>query len=103
MMSGAEGDDEMISYARATIPGSPAIAETITGFDPVELSDMLSGTGYEPLGLPELRHAVARLLTSDGLPTEPHEVLVTTGAHQAIRLCASLLVHPGDAVVVESP
>ncbi|HLY82416.1 MAG TPA: PLP-dependent aminotransferase family protein, partial [Acidimicrobiales bacterium] len=75
----------------------------IVGFDPVELAELLAGTGYLPLGLPTLRAAIARLLTADGLPTREEQVLVTTGAHQAITLCASLLVRPGDVVVVERP
>jgi len=103
LIAGASGDDQVISFACATIPGSPAIAEVLGGFDPAELAELLAGTGYLPLGLPALRTAIARLLTADGLPTDAHEVLVTTGAHQAIALCASLLVRPGEVVVVESP
>jgi DNA-binding transcriptional MocR family regulator len=103
MISGISGDDEVISFACATIPGSPAIGDAIRNFDPCELADLLAGTGYLPLGLPALRAAIARLLTADGLPSEHHQVLVTTGAHQAISLCASLLVRPGDVVIVESP
>lgn len=103
LLSGAAGVDPIISFACATIPGSPAIGEAITGFDPVDLASLLAGTGYMPLGLPALRGAIARLLTSDGLPTVDEQVLVTTGAHQAIALCAALLVRPGDVVVVENP
>ena len=49
-------------------------------FDPADLSELLGGTGYLPLGLPALRAAIARLLTADGLPTSEDQVLVTTGA-----------------------
>ena len=38
-----------------------------------------------------------------GTPTTPDQVLVTTGAQQAVNLAAQMLVRPGDEVVVESP
>jgi len=59
--------------------------------------------GYVPFGLRPLRQRIAAELTRRGLPTTEHQVLVTTGAQQAIRLIAELLVRPGDMVVVETP
>jgi DNA-binding transcriptional MocR family regulator len=59
------------------------------------------GHGCWPAGLPVLREAIARRLSAQGLPTEPDEVLVTTGAQQAIHLVAQLALRPGDAVAVE--
>ena len=38
-----------------------------------------------------------------GTPTTPEQVLVTTGAQQAVNLAAQMLVRPGDEVVVETP
>lgn len=60
------------------------------------------GHGCWPAGLPALRAAVARRLTVQGLPTDPDEVLVTTGAQQAIHLVAQLVLRPGDAVAAEA-
>jgi DNA-binding transcriptional MocR family regulator len=93
----------LISFACATMPGQPAIARAMTSFPRAELTALLADTGYLPRGLPSLRAALASLLTTEGLATAPSEVLVTTGAHQAVALCASLLVRPGDTVVVENP
>jgi DNA-binding transcriptional MocR family regulator len=59
------------------------------------------GHGCWPAGVPALREAIARRLTAQGLPTQPDEVLVTTGAQQAIHLVAQLVLRPGDAVAVE--
>ncbi|MFI1101919.1 PLP-dependent aminotransferase family protein [Streptomyces melanogenes] len=59
--------------------------------------------GYHPLGLPELRAAVAERYTRRGLPTLPDQILVTTGAQQALSLVMGLLARPGDRVLVESP
>src|SRR5262249_50863251 len=52
---------------------------------------------------PELRAAIAAHLERAGLPTKAEQVLVTSGAQQAITLAASLLVEPGDGVVLEDP
>jgi DNA-binding transcriptional MocR family regulator len=59
--------------------------------------------GYSPAGTPELRQAIAARLTREGVPTAPEEVLVTTGAQQALSLIAGGYLRPGDAVVVEDP
>ncbi|MDQ4097079.1 MAG: PLP-dependent aminotransferase family protein, partial [Actinomycetota bacterium] len=55
------------------------------------------------LGLPALRREIAALQTRSGLPTTEAQVLVTTGAQQAISLAAGLLVRRGDTVLVENP
>lgn len=49
-----------------------------------------------------MREAVAARLAEQGLPTEPDQVLITTGAQQAIHLVAQLALRPGDAVAVEA-
>lgn len=54
-------------------------------------------------GDPVLRERIATLLTGRGLPTEPDEVLVTSGSQQALTLVATLLVEPGSVVLVEEP
>ncbi|MFG3256790.1 PLP-dependent aminotransferase family protein [Streptomyces sp. NPDC048172] len=59
--------------------------------------------GYHPYGLPELRAAIAERFTRRGLATVPEQILVTTGAQQALSLALSLLGRPGDRVLVENP
>jgi len=63
----------------------------------------LTGTGYAPLGLPVLRAAIADWYTGRGTLTTPDQVLVTTGAQQAIHLLVAAHASPGDRVVVEHP
>ena len=58
---------------------------------------------YLPFGLPMLRDAVARRYSKLGLPTTSDEVLITTGAQQAISLITSLYVQRGDPILVENP
>jgi len=61
--------------------------------------------GYgEPAGEPRLRALIAAYLhNSRGLRCTPEQVLITSGAQQAISLCTQLLLQAGDGVVVENP
>lgn len=63
----------------------------------------LSGSGYDVVGLPVLREAVARHLAAEGVPTHPDEVVITCGGQHAHALVARALVRPGDRVVLDQP
>ena len=54
--------------------------------------------GYRPL-----RATIVHILASQGIPADPDEILITSGAQQALALVASLLIRTGDAVLVENP
>jgi len=54
-------------------------------------------------GDPDLRALLAARLVARGVPTEPDEVLVTSGSQQALTLAATVLVEPGDVVLTEEP
>ncbi len=95
--------DDTISLALAVAPAAPELADTLVDLVAADLPDLLADVGYHPRGLPALRAAIADHLTALGLPTAPDEVLVTTGAHQAIVLVAELYLGAGSHVVVESP
>ncbi|MEJ2887386.1 MocR-like transcription factor YczR [Actinomycetospora aeridis] len=68
-----------------------------------ELPMHLASTGYDVLGLPALREAVAARLTAQGLRTAADEVMITAGAQHAHALVARTLVRPGDRVLIEQP
>lgn len=68
-----------------------------------ELAQLLGQPGYTPLGLPALRQAIACQYGEAGLPTSEEQILVTSGAQQAIFLAASLYAQRGDPVLLESP
>jgi len=55
------------------------------------------------LGIPELREALARYISSLHTGIEPDEVAVTTAGVNALMLASQLLVDPGDRVVVVVP
>jgi DNA-binding transcriptional MocR family regulator len=95
--------DDVISLACATFPAHPRVATALAEVMTDDGDKLLAHNGYLPGGLPALREALADRLTAHGTPTAPDQVLVTTGAQQAVNLAAQMLVRRGDTVVVESP
>lgn len=94
-----EPSDGVLLLSCAAPPSPPReLAEAYAGL--VLPQDDL---GYHPAGLPALRAAIAHRYAARGVPTDPAQVLVTTGAQQAIGLLTRLLVAPGDGVLVEAP
>src|SRR6185436_16736389 len=68
-----------------------------------QVAPYLHDTGIELTGVPALREAVAERYCARGLPTEPDEVMVTTGALHALVLILATYAQPGDRVLVEQP
>lgn len=63
-----------------------------------------SVTGYAPpLGLPPLRHLLARRLADQGIEASPDQVLLTDSGTHAIDLVCRFLIEPGDVVLVDDP
>lgn len=56
-----------------------------------------------PPGCAELRRQIARRLQARGMEVSADEVLITTGAMEALTLSLRLLASPGDLVAVECP
>lgn len=54
-------------------------------------------------GLPKLRAQIAALMTDDGTPCDPDDVLILQGSQQGLDFAAKMLVNPGDVIVVEDP
>jgi DNA-binding transcriptional MocR family regulator len=54
-------------------------------------------------GLEELRVQIARRLVDAGCTIGPDDLIVTSGATEALSLALQALTEPGDTVVVESP
>jgi DNA-binding transcriptional MocR family regulator len=95
-----EGPGAVISLAYAVEPGVPELGEALLNLVEQDLPHLLTDVGYHPRGLPVLRQRIA---AGFGAPTTPEQVVVTTGATQAIGLVAQLYLHRGSTVVVESP
>lgn len=68
-----------------------------------QVTPFLHKAGHELTGVPALRAAIAERYCARGLPTEPDEIMVTTGAVQAITLILATYTQPGDRILVEQP
>jgi DNA-binding transcriptional MocR family regulator len=99
----ALGKDEVISLTYAVDPGLPELSSELIDLASTELPALLNHVGYHPRGLPVLRERIAEHFTESGLPTSPDEIVVTTGAHQAIALVTQMYLRTGAAVVIEQP
>ena len=62
-------------------------------------------TYYTPVaGYPELRKAIAaKLKNENGLDYDPSQIVVSTGAKQAIANALLCLVNPGEEVIIPTP
>lgn len=96
------GRPGLLDLAYAAFAAPPGIHEAYVAALEA-LPEHLPRTGYEPVGLPVLRAAVAARYTQRGLPTDPDQVLVTTGALSAWALLLRQVLSPGDRVLVEHP
>ena len=77
----------------------PGTAELVDRIDLRPYATDLNGS--EPLGWWRLRELIAELHTSQGMQTSPHQIMVTSGAQQAIVLVVNSMVQPGDVVLGE--
>jgi DNA-binding transcriptional MocR family regulator len=93
--------DQIVQLTCAAPPAMPP--EVTEAYAKALAKPVVDDLGYHPVGHPALRAAVADRFTQRGLPTEPSQVLITTGAQQGLALLAKLLVGPGDKVMVEAP
>jgi DNA-binding transcriptional MocR family regulator len=93
----------LIDLATAALPAHRLFRELLSRPPDQRTVAVLDTAGYIPAGLPELRQALARMLTAQNLPTTPDEILITTGDQQALSLLCAHALHAGDTAVVEDP
>jgi DNA-binding transcriptional MocR family regulator len=98
----AGGGEGMLDFTKAALPAAAALSAAARAAAE-ELPHFLPDSGYDPVGLPHLRAAIADRYTARGLPTSPEQVLVTVGAQQAIALIARTFLGRGDRALVEMP
>jgi 2-aminoadipate transaminase len=73
-------------------------------FDRVVAGEPRRVLQYSPTeGDPHLRRLLAERRTRLGLPTGDTDLLITSGSQQGLSLVATVLVEPGDTVLVEEP
>lgn len=64
---------------------------------------ILSASYAPPAGMPTLRRQVARWYVRSGCTLAPEDVVITSGALEAIHLCLRAVTQPGDTIALESP
>lgn len=93
---------QQIDLRSSQMPPAEGIADAMREATEATL-DLLAPGGYNTTGIPELREAIADHYKARGLPTAADQVLVTTGAVNAVHLAAATLTRPGSHVLVENP
>lgn len=92
---------EVVDLSISVLHGAGALPPV--GVTAAEIQGIAPDNGYSPWGLAGLRASIADLLHRWGLPSRAEEIVVTTGAQQAISIAASCWVRPGDVVVLDDP
>ncbi|HEV7808172.1 MAG TPA: PLP-dependent aminotransferase family protein [Solirubrobacteraceae bacterium] len=97
---------EVISFAGGLpapelFPAEMVAQAFATALSPTVVARALQYSSTE--GDPQLRALLAARFAGRGLEAHADEILVTTGSQQALGLVSSVLLDPGDAVLVENP
>lgn len=97
-----QDDLDMIDLGCAALSAPPELMAAAAAATE-NLHRYLSGAGYHPTGIIELREAVAQGYTDRGLATSPDQIMVTSGTQHALDLVLRLMAPPGAPVLLESP
>ncbi len=85
------GDPDLDTPAHIVEAGREALAKGATHYT-------------HPLGMPQLREAIARSIAADGGGAyTADEIVVTAGAQESMFVAMLALVNPGDEVIIPSP
>jgi len=101
-LSGPQGAG-VIDLSAVAVPALDLVHQEVASIPTDEWAALTSSPGYFPLGFPPLRDAIASFLSDQGLKTSAGQVIVTTGAQQALSLVTSLWLEAGDTIVIEDP
>lgn len=91
-----------LDFSKATLPAIPGIVAAAQQ-SVEQLPTYLSDSGFDPVGIPALREALAERYAARGLPTESDQIMVTIGAQHAIALIARTVMARGDRALIENP
>jgi len=99
------GDPSLISFAGGT-PGMPLLPVSIVDDIYATLTEQAKRVALQygaTDGYPPLMDEVKKYLASKNISMDGQELIITTGAQQAINLVAKIFLDPGDVVVTEYP
>ena len=92
----------VLDFGKAALSALPRLADA-AALAVGDLPRHLTESGFDPVGIPELRAAIADRYSARGLPTDPQQIMVTIGAQHAISLLAHVLLNRGDRALIEMP
>lgn len=99
----AESPSGVVDCAGSVIPDFGGLKDELLGVTAADLKALARDFSYEPMGLRGLRAAIAESYTRSGLDTSTEEILVTTGAQQAIQILFVLFGQDQGVILVEDP
>lgn len=100
---GLAAPEGLLDLAYASLPAAGEVVHRAFADALTELPALLPGFGYDALGVPALREAIAQKYSAEGVPTTADQVLVTSGAQHALNIVLHTLVGKQDRVLVEHP
>jgi DNA-binding transcriptional MocR family regulator len=103
MTEASDEPHDVIDLSCAALPAPPGLLPNAMAEAALRLPELARGPGYDPMGLPELRGAIADRFTARGVATSPEQIIVTNGALHGLDLLLRLLIGPGDRVLTELP
>jgi DNA-binding transcriptional MocR family regulator len=100
--AGTDADDDAIDLSIASMDSTPGLYDATVRSLP-RLAALRGTSGYSLRGLPELREAVAQRFRDRGAPTSADEVIITSGALNAVNLILAAIGRRGEKALVEQP
>ncbi|QMU98276.1 PLP-dependent aminotransferase family protein [Microbacterium esteraromaticum] len=97
-----DGDAQSIDLSIASMDSTPGLYDATVRSLP-RLAALRGTSGYSLQGLPELRDAIAQRFTLRGVPTLAEEIIVTSGALNAMNLVLATIGRRGERALVEQP
>lgn len=92
----------LLDFTKATAPAYPGMAAVFAEASE-EIPGYLGHDGFDMVGLPQLRQAIADYYCGRGLETSVDQVMVTIGAQHALNIVSRTLYSPGERIMVEQP
>ncbi|GAA5198808.1 PLP-dependent aminotransferase family protein [Arthrobacter gyeryongensis] len=93
----------ILDLAYASLPATGEVVHRAFADALIDLPALLPGFGYDAVGLPSLREAIADRYTAAGIPTTAAQILVTSGAQHALNIILKTLAGRQQKVLVEHP
>ncbi|WP_062317567.1 PLP-dependent aminotransferase family protein [Demequina maris] len=92
----------LVALNTASPPPAPAVSEALARPEALLEGRAALGNGYAALGDRDLTLAITDHLRAQGVPARPDEVVVTSGAQQALWLAVTALATPSTPVALEA-